>query len=161
MRDSINGLWLIGIVMTLMVFLIAFVAISLNYSNAFRMKSEMANAIEQYNGINGNTINRLESIANNYGYKTTKTCHKPEDVESIIGVKDGYVTKNPKSAQNYCIYRTSYSGSCNSSYTCDTKYTYNIDVFFTFDLPLFGNVFTFTVSGETSEILYPEEAYLN
>ncbi len=58
MRDSINGLWLIGIVMTLMVFIIAFVAISLNYSNAYRMKSEMVNAIEQYNGINGNTVQK-------------------------------------------------------------------------------------------------------
>lgn len=160
MRDSINGLWLIGIVMTLMVFIIAFVAISLNYSNAYRMKSEMVNAIEQYNGINGNTVQKLDSIANSYGYRTAKKCAKKDGID-VIGVKDGYVTKNPTDAQNYCIYRTASAQLCNSVYTCETRYTYGIDVFFTFDLPLFGNVFTFTVNGETNELLYPDEAYLS
>lgn len=160
MRDSINGLWLIGIVMTLMVFIIAFVAISLNYSNAYRMKSEMVNAIEQYNGINGNTISKLDGIANSYGYRTTKRCAKKDGID-VIGIKDGYVTKNPSEPQNYCIYRTSYDKGCNSVYTCDTRYMYNVDVFFTFDLPLFGNLFTFTVGGETKELLYPDEAYLS
>ena len=159
MRDSINGLWLFGIVMTLMVFLIAFVAISLNYSRAFRMKSEMVNVIEQYNGINGNTINKLDAITNSYGYRTTKKCGKKEGV-TVIGIKDGYVTKNPKDAQEYCIYRTEYTGSCNSAYECDVKYIYNLDVFFSINLPLFGNIFTYTVSGETKQILYPEESYL-
>lgn len=159
MRDSINGLWLFGIVMTLMVFLIAFVAISLNYSRAFRMKSEMVNVIEQYNGINGNTINKLDAITSSYGYRTTKKC-RDMDGTMIIGIKDGYVTKNPKDAQEYCIYRTEYTGSCNSAYECDTKYIYNVDVFFTINLPLFGNIFTYTVSGETKQILYPEESYL-
>lgn len=160
MRDSINGLWLIGIVMTLMVFIIAFVAISLNYSNAYRMKSEMVNAIEQYNGMNGNTIQKLDSIADSYGYRTTKRCAKKDGID-VIGIKDGYVTKNPTDPQNYCIYRVASDQLCNSAYTCDTRYMYNVDVFFTFDLPLFGNILTFTVNGETKEILYPDEAYLS
>ena len=63
--------------------------------------------------------------------------------------------------KNYCIYRTASAQLCNSVYTCETRYTYDIDVFFTFDLPLFGNVFTFTVNGETNELLYPDEAYLS
>ena len=92
MRDSINGLWLIGIVMTLMVFIIAFVAISLNYSNAYRMKSEMVNAIEQYNGINGNTVQKLDSIANCYGYRTAKKCAKKDGID-VIGVKDDMLQK--------------------------------------------------------------------
>lgn len=157
MRDSINGLWLIGIVMTLMVFLIAFVSISLNYSNAFRMKSEMINAIEQYNGINPNTVQKLEGIANSYGYRTTNKC-KSDEERQVIGIKDGIVTKDPKTAQDICIYMSSYSSKCNYS-DCEQKYVYELNVFFAFDLPLFGNILNFKVGSETNAILYPEESY--
>lgn len=160
MRDSINGLWLIGIVMTLMIFLIAFVAVSLNYSSAFRMKSEMVNAIEQYNGINPNTVQKLERIANSYGYRTENKC-KSEDDKQVIGIKDGIVTKNPKTAQDICIYMSNYDSKCGGGYTCDKKYIYKLSVFFSFDLPLFGNILNFNVNGESNSILYPEESYFD
>lgn len=158
MRDSINGLWLLGIVMVLMVFLIAFVAISLNYSNAFRMKSEMVNIVEQYNGINPTTVQKLEGIASSYGYRVTNKCKQVENAQRL-GIKDGYVTKDPRDAQEMCVFMTSYDSNCGNGYNCDKKYVYEINVFFSFDLPLFGNIFNFTVSGETKDILYPEESY--
>ena len=55
MRESINGAWLIGIIMTFMAVFIAYTAISLNYSNAFLMRTQMITIIEQYEGIN-NTL---------------------------------------------------------------------------------------------------------
>ena len=50
MRESINGAWLIGIIMTFMAVFIAYTAISLNYSNAFLMRTQMITIIEQYEG---------------------------------------------------------------------------------------------------------------
>ncbi|MBO5475305.1 MAG: hypothetical protein J5982_02225 [Bacilli bacterium] len=153
LRNSINGAWLFGIIITFMAILIAYISISINYSKAYEMKTKMITIIEEYDGLNPSTVEYLNRIAANYGYRKTNTC-KVENGEKFVGIRDGVPTINPSESQNICITRELKEGSEN----IEKKYYYNLEVFFGFDLPLLGNLFTFRVSGETNAIYYPADS---
>ena len=153
LRNSINGAWLFGIIITFMAIFIAYISISINYSKAYEMKTKMVTIVEEYDGVNPSTVEYLNRIASNYGYRKTNTC-KVENGEKLVGILDGIPTVNPKEPQNICITRELKEGGEFN----EKKYYYNIEVFFGFDLPLIGNLFTFRVDGETNAIYYPSDA---
>lgn len=150
LRNSINGAWLFGIVLTFMAFFIAFITISINYSKAYEMKTKMVTVIEQYDGVNPLTVEILNKIGKAYGYRRASNC-KVKDGEKFVGIRDGVARVNPEGPQHICITRELREGD---TYT-DDKYYYNLEVFFGFELPLFGDIFTFRVDGETNEVNYP------
>lgn len=150
MRDSISGAWLFGIVITFMAFFIAFITISINYSKAYEMKTKMITVIEQYDGLNPMSVEIINKISSAYGYRKTNGC-KVKAGEDFVGIRDGVAVVNPDGPQNICITRDFRPGDEFS----DDKYYYNLEVFFGFDLPLFGNIFNFRVDGETNEVNYP------
>lgn len=153
LRNSINGAWLFGIIITFMAIFIAYISISINYSKAYEMKTKMITIIEEYDGLNPSTVELLNKIAANYGYTKTNIC-KVENGQRLVGIRDGVPTVNPTESQNICITRELKDGDDHT----EKRYYYNLEVFFGFDLPLLGNLFTFRVSGETNAIYYPSDA---
>ena len=151
MRESIGGLWLFALVITFMMILIAFVSISINYSNAYRLKTAMVTKLEQYDGWNNLSKKAVDDIVYSSGYRQTGYCKKPDDGSKYIGVLNGSVNSNPRTPQNYCVSRTKRSAKAGS----EAKYYYEITIFFGFNLPVLGDIYTFKVSGETGEINYP------
>ena len=151
MRESIGGLWIFSIVIVFMMVLIAFVAISINYNNVYRLKTAMITKIEQYDGWNTLTQKELDGLIYARGYRQTGYCQKPSDGSTYIGVYKGVVTKNTTTKQSYCIYRTKKNGTDTSK----DKYYYHLTIFLGFNLPVLGDIFTFKISGETGEIRYP------
>ena len=113
----------------------------------------MITIIEEYDGLNPSTVELLNKIAANYGYTKTNIC-KVENGERLVGIRDGVPTVNPTESQNICITRELKDGDDHT----EKRYYYNLEVFFGFDLPLLGNLFTFRVSGETNAIYYPSDA---
>lgn len=155
MRDSIGGAWLLGIVLVFMSVFIAYIAITINYSNAFNMKTNMITIIEQYDGINPNSLAKIDSLMQGYNYRIKSKCPVPEDNSTYIGVTDQIVTKNPTDRQSYCVYRERRDGEDGA----ENKYYYNLIVFFNFSLPVLGDLFTFQISSETNVIYYPNDPY--
>ncbi|MCH5167339.1 MAG: hypothetical protein J1F35_05540 [Erysipelotrichales bacterium] len=151
MKNSISGLWLFAMVIVFMMILIAYVAISINYSNAYKLKTAMVTKIEQYDGWNSLSKRELDNMLYSSGYRQTGYCKKPDDGSKYIGVLNGNVTVNPVTMQNYCIYRTKRSERNGA----EEKYYYHVTVFFGFNLPVLGDIYTFKISGETAEIYYP------
>lgn len=152
MRESINGAWFFGIVITFMTIFIAFITISINYSKTYEMKTKMVTILEQYDGLNPLSVQRLNKLTDAYSYRKTNTC-RSENGEDVVGIRDGVAQLNPVEPQQICVTRELKSGEELN----EDKYYYNVEVFFGFDLPLLGNVFTFRVSGETNSISYPDE----
>lgn len=155
MRESIGGAWILSIVVVFMAIFIAFVAISINYSNAYKLKTAMVTIVEQYDGFNPNTVSALNDTITAYGYIQSGFCQTTSSDEVVYGVTGTDVVKNPTNRQSYCI-RREYSSASNNG---NDKYYYTIDVFFGFNLPVLGNLYTFKVSGETNSILYPTDPY--
>lgn len=154
MRNSIGGLWIFSIVIVFMAILIAYISISINYSTAYRLKSAMVTRLEQYDGLNNTAINELEGLISSYGYRQKGNC-RGDDGNQYFGVLNGHISENPKTKQNYCIYRDK-RDAVNGS---EAKYYYEIEVFFGFNLPVLGDIYTFRVGGETGPIYYPNDNY--
>lgn len=151
MRDSIGGLWIFAMVIVFMMILIAYVAISINYSNAYKLKTAIVTKIEQYDGWNTMSKKEVDNLVHASGYRQKGYCKKPDDGSKYIGVLEGSVSVNPRTMQNYCIYRTKRGATSGS----EAKYYYHVTIFFGFNLPVLGDIYTFKVSGETGQINYP------
>ncbi len=138
MREAIGGTWIFGIVVTFIVLFSSYLAISVNYSKAFRVKNEIVSLIEKYEGHNDTSAEKIEDYLNSVGYGIYSNCP--------TGTK-GEIVKNGKF--KYCWQRiddnTSSIVSLNRAY-------YNVRVFFKLDLPVIGNLFTFPVTGETKPV---------
>lgn len=159
MRESINGAWLIGIIMVFMAVFIAYTAISVNYSNAFLMRTKMVTAIEQYEGLNGNSLEAMKKIMDSYGYNNRGACG-----DGKYGVFNTTLTKSPNGKNyHYCVgreVRYEIDRSLKVGHGTDlAKYYYSLNVFFDFNLPVLGDIFRFNVSGETNAIYYPNDTY--
>lgn len=159
MRQAIGGAWLYSIVIVFMMFMIAYVSASLNYSRAYKVKTQVVNIIEEYQGITNDTTKKIAQIISANGYTTTRNCSEViEHGERYIGILNTTKTKaNAGSAgekpQHVCITRTKYQAP-GSLYT---DYYYDVSMFFKFNIPIFGDIFTFTVRGETNSIYYPTD----
>lgn len=153
MNKSISGLWLFSIVIVFMMVLIAYVAISINYSNAYKLKTVLVTKLEQYDGWNNTSKKEIDELMHASGYRQTGNCVVPEDNAKFIGVLDGHVTTNPTTKQNYCVSRVKRAGQNGG----EDKYYYNLTIFLGFNLPVLGDIYTFRVSGETGAIYYPKD----
>lgn len=167
MKESIGGAWLLGIVMTFMVILITFVTLSLNYSTVFRLKSDIISTIEEAQGFNSYSAQKINSLIQNYGYQQKKTCQFKTRTSGVIGIdRDDpkFYVNNFSKPFSYCIMREENdrkkNKEYNSSFTSknnDKEAYYTVQLAFGFNLPVLGDILTFRVNGETRGIIYPNE----
>lgn len=155
MREAIGGTWITQLVIIFMLLFVAFLALSLNYTKAFKVKNEFLSIIEKNEGVTTGD-NGTIGIINNYlkinGYNIMKTC----EVDSY-GVTDlnnnaiELVTNNRKKYY-YCIRKINAPSSNNTG-----KVFYKVNIFFYFNLPVLGDIFTFDINGATGDIINPAD----
>ena len=68
MREAIGQTISLQIILVFMVFLNAFLAFSVNYTKAFRVKNKIINEIEQNEGLNQVAHDNIERYMNQVGY---------------------------------------------------------------------------------------------
>ncbi len=127
MREAIGGALLIKLVMFFIVIYVCFLAIAINYSITFRVKNQIINLIEEYEG-----------------YDLAKT-HIEEYIANV-----GYYRA---SVGNVSIDDTCDNGYCIKELTSDRGKYYRVTTYVSFDFPIIGRVTNFPVSGET-KIIY-------
>ena len=174
MRDSITGAWLYSIVLVFMVFMIGFVAISINYNKMYKVKTNILNMIEEYQGVNSTSINAIEEYLASTSTGKKKRCDSVKSIKgtrsdhsdgkNFVGInEDEYAygeitssyTTNPF---RVCITKTHVAKSGNQKY--DDNY-YTVYMFFNITLPVFGDIYNMPVVGETNTIYYPVDMYSN
>ncbi len=161
MRESMGMTWTFQIMLIFILIFSAFLAVYINFSKAYKVKNEVINFIEKREGItdsissNPGSIQLITNYLSAHAYGAMGTCpaeagwygaRKMEgassDIEAVEqGTKYYYCVKkvNGFDAKNY-----------NRSY-------YEVRVFFKFDLPLVGNIYTFSIDGQTVEIDFPAD----
>lgn len=154
MRQAIGSTWIMQLVIVFMLIFVAFLALTINYTKAYKIKNEMISILEKYEGPNSGE-NRSILIINNYlrynGYRTTGTC--PMEAYGATSLESSTlvpVTKGDK--YYYCIQRID-----TSTQTFPNRASYELETFFKFNLPLLGDIFTFHVTGETIDINWPSD----
>lgn len=149
MRQAIGTTWIMQLVIVFMLIFVAFLALTINYTKAFKMKNELITFIEKNEGITERKDGTLDLI-NNYleynGYNVQGRC--PSGSYGVDDLNDPIL----KEAQDggryyYCIQKISSAGPSTIN-----RARYHVTIFFHFSLPIIGDIFTFSVDGETVDI---------
>ena len=164
MREAIGGTWLFQIVITFVVLFTGFMCLTINRSKAYNVKNQLINSIQLYNGIDlaqgyihgkDDAYKEVIEYMQEISYRTTGNV--PDDV--IVGGqphswvcfnRNGvYVERNPV----FCIAeiradREGYNSGTVSGDLPEMVY-YKVAVFYQLNIPMFSNIFNFTLYGDT------------
>lgn len=144
MREAIGGTWIFGIVITFIVLFSSYLAISVNYSKAFKVKNSIVSMIEKYEGHGTEVQNLIEDYNKSVGYGVSSSCSGRGTGYDVVYTGGG------SARSRYCVScsETAPSGQGNRM----PKSYYTITVFFKLDLPIIGNIFVFPVTGQTKPV---------
>ncbi len=152
MRQAIGSTWIMQLVIIFMLIFVAFLALTINYTKAFKIKNELVTMIEKYEGL---SVGKNGSVAliNNYlkynNYTIKSTCEEGEWGAKSL---DSEVLEYSESKEKYyyCVKKTS-----TATIGLQDRAKYTIRIFFHFSLPVIGELFTFSVDGDTIDINFP------
>lgn len=152
MREAIGSTWLIGIVITFVAIFSAFLAYSISYTKAFKVKNEIVNIIEKNEGFS-KSANNLDNVSDD-------TLRKDMSTEAQI-------FKYIKSiGYNYSAFENG-TKPCNSMYKggyCLEKYCvnngernvtyYKVTSYITLSIPVINFNINLPIKGETQTLQY-------
>lgn len=164
MREAIGGTWLFQIVIVFILLFTGYMCLSINHSKAYNVKSEILDIIERYNGIdlssdmNGEDGALTEIVENMQlnSYRTTGKC--PTDLKdadnNVVGHYVGFNREGRFDQTNptICIAKVDVGSIDNTNQIVQelpSMSYYRIVVFYQLDLPVFQNVFLFSLKGDT------------
>lgn len=154
MREAIGGTWITQLIIVFIFVFVAFLALSLNYSKAFRVKNETLTFIEKNEGITENTVKRINNYLLYSGHKIKGKCD--EQSYGVSDLNSSIITKVTSSNKNnsyyYCISKVK-----SSVRNFENRAYYKVKLFFKFNLPVVGDIFTFIIDGQTKDVLYPAD----
>lgn len=137
MKESIGASWIFVICLTFILIFTAYVAISVNYAKAFRLKTHIVSEIEENEGYNGELRQELETYLTAQGYASYGTCEQyitVENTQTKWELKD-CIGNAPPGKCGACIYRTEVQADKLDDIDADRVY-YRGVTFFQFDLPV-------------------------
>lgn len=164
MRDAIGGTVNIAIVIFLIALLSGYLAFSVNYTKAFRVKNEIINYIEEYEGFDcNNSSNMRERIKQ---YIDSQHYKLPNNYMNYVSNE---LSSNPENKYfcdtegGYCVMRNISIPPKNGN-TTETALQgsyYTVVTFVNIEVPIIQNIFQaiatqFNVRGDT-RVLYPSE----
>jgi hypothetical protein len=161
MRESIGGTWIFSLVIIFIVLFTGYLAVSINYSRAFKVKNSIIEIIEKNEGFNNNTENEIATYLNGSSYFVYGYCECDDDSKESCEI--GHDQLNTQSKKfRYCVRTISYGNNNgdNNNDTISTAIPYNryfIRVFFRLDLPILGDILTFPVTGETKAVYFAKD----
>lgn len=147
MRESIGGTWLLGFVVAFIVIFSAYLAVSINYTKAFKVKNQIINLIEENEGFSksiGDVSSKTDS--------QLKSSSQTEDKIYYYLKEIGYATA--KIDTNKCPAGEAQSGGYCIKKVCTRQGSYyKVTSFIKIELPIIWQSFTIPISGET-KVLY-------
>ena len=148
MREAVGSTFLFNLMIFFIFFFAAFLAIAINYSQAFRVKNQVVNTIEQYEGMSESSRNDIFRKVGESRYYKQKKCDCGDD----INCNGGTYNDNANGGQVRNSTGTPVNGLCVRRIESGEDTYYRVTTYVTFNLPIVGNFFTIPVVGETKVI---------
>ena len=163
MRETIGSTWIYQLVILFILIFVSFLILALTYSKSFKTKNEVLNIIEKYEGVNKDSVAIINNYLTTSGYKTMGGCPDDHDGAYWIASNNLEATSLVKAKTNekyyYCLKRKN-SSKPSTGKTLSSKFVfYEVALFYKFNLPVIGNISTFTVNGVTSDIIGTKDLY--
>lgn len=146
-KQAISGTWVYATVLIFMVILIAYVTVTINYSASYELSQNIIKVIEQYEGYNDKSRLAIDKILSSGNHTVKGSCKTGGAGSATIG---GRIGKQPDKEEklsgtyDYCIKKTK------KKTDGVEKYYYETTIFFSFNIPVLGDLFTFRIPGSTS-----------
>lgn len=158
MRESTASSTIFKLVLAFTLLFAGFISLAIVYNRAYRLKNGSLAIIEKYEGNIENSVKIMNNYLRNSGYKTMGNCDNNEyGVMSLD--KNDIELANSKTKYYYCLSQTCSQKTCKIGNK--NQIYYNLKLFFKFDLPFIGEIFTYKVTGQTKSInLYVENQKL-
>lgn len=134
MREALGNTFIINIVITIVVILIAVVISSLSYTKAFKVKNMIVSTIESNNGFTEAARKEIDANLKTMGYRINKNGIQTCDMSDM-----GDKSLTNSNSYRYCVIEK----------TTSKGYYYRVTSYMYFDLPVIGNKMEFPVHGET------------
>ena len=133
MKEAFGGTWIMGFVVLFIVLFSAYLAVSVNYTRAFKVKNKIVNIIEENQGFNSKTKERISEYLKESGYNTTQ-------------IDSSRCTKENQTYQK--------GGYCISSVPANNGMYWKVTSFIKFEIPIMGINITIPIRGETKVLYY-------
>lgn len=144
MRESIGATWIFSICLTFIILFTAYLAISVNYAKAFKIKNHIVSTIEENEGYDGDLGGEVETYLTAQGYSAYGNCKDYDGWENQDCIK-----RQSNGTCGVCVYKMNVQ--TNDEISAGRSY-YKVVAFFKFDLPVVNYITTFSISGETKYI---------
>lgn len=157
MRESIGATWIFSICLTFIILFTAYLAISVNYAKAFRIKNHIVSTIEENEGYSGDLEQSISTYLISQGYSASGTC--PETIEvdgtNTLALRTDWdrvacINGKADGRCGVCIYQMPVTTGNDD--ICAGRSYYKVIAFFKFDLPVVNFITTFKVSGDSRYI---------
>ncbi|MBR1416212.1 MAG: hypothetical protein IJ572_00140 [Bacilli bacterium] len=146
MKQAIGSYWLTGIFITFVILFTSYMCLSINMNKAFKVKNEIINIVQKNNGLNSTALASIQDYMTKVGYRTTGNCSNNEVGFGVSGT-------GPSSNRSvFCIAPVTIP----SDEQFPASEYYQIRVFFSVDLPVVRQLFTFGLKGSTKRLFYPD-----
>ena len=149
MRESVGSYFILNLMIIFIFFFAAFLAIAINYSQAFRVKNVVINSIEQLEGLSQETQETIFNRVNDFGYFRDINCD----------CTDFECNGMPENSNGAPVHSgsTQLDGVCIKKIKTGEDVYYRVTTFVGYDIPVAGLLFSFPVRGETKVITNPQE----
>lgn len=155
MKESIGGVTLFNIVIVFVLLFAGYISMSINYSKAYNVKNEILNIIRNQGGVCTSTYVRSDCY--NFALQITDY-FREANYRSTGECEDGWVGYNREGQVDYNNSAFCVKGiKANSNSELPNALYYQVKVFYQLDIPIFSDVFEFSIYGETGRIYDPNE----
>lgn len=176
MKNAISEVWLLGLMVLFIMSFTGFLAVTINYSRAFKVKDMALTKIETHRGVtnisptscgggggdycNEGTLQAINAYLVGNGYKVRGRCPSP-DTGEWYGAKDLEFTSSVAfdaavGGQTYFYCISKHKTVINDAGGTGSNSVYfKIRMFYKLELPVLGDIFTFDVDGRTNPIMNP------
>lgn len=139
MKESISESWTVQLVAAFILLFVAFLALIISYSKSFKTKNEVISIIEKYEGPTNDARDIIASYLISSHYNAEGRC--PQD--GLIPYV-GYEDEDGDNEFKYCLRPNLVHDG--------TLVSYDVVLFYTFNIPVFGEIITFEVKGTTIDL---------
>lgn len=153
MREAVGSYFLTTIFIIFVVLFTGYMCLSINMNKAYKVKNEIINIIQKNNGLDENTLVQIQDFMTKVGYRTTGNCDDMPGAYAF-GVSGSSANSNkPVFCAKEMI--TEYETESYATVQFPKAAYYQIKVFFSVDLPVVRQLFTFGLKGSTKKLFYP------
>ncbi len=153
MREAFGGIFSVEFLLVFLAILISIVAIIMNYAKVFRVKNQLVDYIEQYQGYTDTVNNKVEYYLDHMNYHV-RLGNRDKQNASGFSVSSTVTSNRTSLRENVTYCESNNYGYCITKAKNNKGNYYIVTVFLSFDFNLFNLHFNIPVRGETRTVMY-------